>query len=198
VTIQADSSIAGLPADVVAGLARDALNGKSDTSEAAFETLAAVARVSGRSEEVPSAVEAGFSVATAWLQAGWTQGANLAETVLDSIGPGQAMLLAVLLTGAVVLLRVRAGRPTEVKGHGSTPHRRTYADAVTQAARLLARGDEPCSVARASGLARDVIEVVGSRRLVPAGLPGGYAAAEPSSGQKARGVHATRPQRVLK
>lgn len=197
-TLQADSSIAGLPADVVAGLARDALNGKSDTSEAAFETLAAVARVSGRSEEVPSAVEAGYSLVTTWLQAGWTQGANLAETVFSTIGPGQTMLLAVLLAAGVVFLRLRARKTTELKGHDSTPHRRAYADAVTQAARLLASGDEPCSVARASGLARDVIEVVGSRRLVPAGPPGGYAAAEPSSGQKARGVHATRPQRVLR
>ncbi len=192
-----DTSIAGLPAEVVADLARNALNGAPDTSEAALAALTTLAEESatqggGRDPMgIFAAAFDGLSAAWSWIEAAATY-------AMESPLTGPALLALLLFVGTVLHVRARARRDAYERSHGSSPHRRAYAQAVTTAAQLLSTGADTASVAKASGLARDVVDVVRSRRLIPAAPSGTCAGAERSPGRNGRGRRATAYDKVLK
>jgi len=155
--------IAGLPAQVVADLARQALASDPVASEAALEALTRAlnpARSSPPSlETTASNASARWSALGQWvstnirapLRAVWRE--RPGAVALAFVGPG-----ALLLLGALVRRQIRRGRSRLAAPWG---------DAVTQAAQLLARGAKPAAISRETGLARDVLSVVASRRLRP-------------------------------
>ena len=198
-TTATDLEISGLPADVVANLAREALNGSPENSEAALAALTTLTTDASWGQQVVEAASGVFE---------YVYGFALQHFSLH--------YAAALLVGFVLLivcgwfLRSRAAQVAPA-GHEQTPHRIAYAEAVTMAAQMLSKGEAPHTVAKASGLARDLVSVVGSRRLIPAPVTqaprvggatsyaaGSYAAAESSSGQKTRGTAATQRGRILK
>lgn len=190
-----DSTIAGLPAEYVAQLATEALRGDADTSDAALTALSDVAAQSadiagGQTSALASTIDGALAWSSDVFYRGWVQATGW---VIDA-GPTGLVWVAAglgLLIGLLVALRRRTPSESKPSGHAGSPHRLAYATAVTQAAQLLATGEDTRAVAKASGLARDVIGVVRSRRLLAApSVAAGSAGSESSSGRNRRRARA--------
>lgn len=170
---QVGDSIPGLPAEVVADLARQALQATDPAAaERAFEALDQALGGSSHPGQAFAASGPRAGEAAAWEL--WVERRMVepVRRVVRSSGwPPQAYLLAaigLLLTFGLVSYGWSRGVLSTLRwprrGRSSTAR---WGAQVTQAAQLLATGARPEEVSARTGLALDVLDVVASRRLRP-------------------------------